>query len=110
MLFHGKIYEVTAQNITSLFVNTTKYEDMGIFVVGNITIELYGNYKIQKNFENIDCLFPAMKSCTIELYESYIWKNFILKLETGHRIDLENDSKIRIFNNNQLIFEKDIKY
>ena len=110
MLFHGKIYEVTAKNIATLFVNTKDSYDYAVLDLGNIMIKLYGNYKVPKSFEIIDCIFPSMKTCKIELFENYIWKNYVLSLDTGHRIDLENNSKIEIYDESDLIFEKDIKY
>lgn len=110
MLFHGKIYETNGESVSSLYLDTNNSKDYAKFVVGNITIEIYGNYKVPRNFENIECIYPSMKTCKIELFENYIWKNYVLSLETGHRIDLENGSKIKISNENQVIYEKEIKY
>lgn len=106
MLFHGKIFETSANNVEN--ITYEKEDNNGNINIENVKIVIEGNYKFPKPFQIIEGLFPKIKTIDINFYENYIWRHFVLKIENDHEVHLNSGSSITIYKNNEIVFEKKI--
>ena len=107
MLFHGKIFEVVANNVEN--ITYEKEDNSGNINIENVKIVLEGNYTFPKPFQIIEGLFPRIKTINIKFYENYIWRSYLLKIENDQEVHLNSGSSLIIYKNNEIVFEKKIQ-
>jgi|TARA_B100001093_G_scaffold62184_1_gene52245 hypothetical protein len=103
MSFKKSVYDVDCLTHKEDIVN----KKLSIQIGQELRIDIEGNYKI-KNLDNIDCFFPKIKEVKVSV--DYSWFFFIyltLKID-DFNIYLYKKTKITIYDNNNIVFEKSI--